>query len=181
MSDRTQTATLGAGCFWCLEAVLQPLRGIKTVVSGYSGGKEANPSYREVCYGKTDHAEVVQITFDPDEISFRDLLFIFFSTHDPTTLNRQGADVGRHYRSTIMVHNDDQRQVADAVVRELTDENVFENPIVTEIVPFDAFYQAEDAHQDYFNSNPNQPYCQAVIAPKVAKLRRHFLDKLSTP
>ena len=173
-----ETATLGAGCFWCVEAVMQSLRGVESVVSGYSGGKVKDPTYREVCYGRTGHAEVVQITFDSAEISFRELLFIFFATHDPTTLNRQGADKGTQYRSIIFYHDEEQRVTAEAVIAELTGDNTFDAPIVTELSPFEAFYVAEDHHQDYFYSNQNKPYCQAVIAPKVAKLRKHYLDRL---
>lgn len=179
--NNLETATLGGGCFWCVEAVMQQLRGVETVVSGYSGGTVEDPSYREVCYGKTGHAEVVQITFDPSEITYRDLLFIFFSTHNPTTRNQQGADVGTQYRSIILHHSTEQKETAESVVGELEKEKVFDKPIVTEIVPFSAFYRAEAHHQDYFASNTNKPYCQAVIAPKVAKLRRRFLDKLSVP
>ena len=172
------TAIFAGGCFWCVEAVVQSLRGVKRVVSGYSGGTVKDPTYREVCYGGTGHAEVVQITFDPVEISFRDLLFIFFATHDPTTLNRQGADVGSQYRSVILYHHDEQRATAKTVIAELTEDNIFGAPIVTELAPLNVFYPAEDYHQDYFTANQNQPYCQAVIAPKVAKLRKHYLDRL---
>ena len=157
---------------------MQSLRGVERVESGYSGGNVQDPTYREVCYGRTGHAEVVQISFDPSEISFRDLLVIFFSTHDPTTLHRQGADVGTQYRSVVFYHNDAQRETAEAVIAELEEENIFDGPIVTELAPLDVFYPAEDDHQDYFNTNQNQPYCQAVIAPKVAKLRKDYLDRL---
>ncbi|MDX1440219.1 MAG: peptide-methionine (S)-S-oxide reductase MsrA [Rubricoccaceae bacterium] len=176
--QKTEIATLGGGCFWCLEAVFEPLRGVKSVVSGYSGGSVKNPTYREVCYGSTGHAEVVQIMFDPSEISYRDLLFVFFSLHDPTTRNRQGADIGTQYRSIVLYHDEEQRATAEDVVASLVSDRVFDRPIVTEIVPFSAFYEAESHHQNYFASNPNKPYCQAVIAPKVARLRRHYLDKL---
>ena len=176
--QKTEIATLGGGCFWCLEAVFEPLRGVKSVVSGYSGGSVKNPTYREVCYGSTGHAEVVQIMFDPSEISYRDLLFVFFSLHDPTTRNRQGADIGTQYRSIVLYHDEEQRVAAEDVVASLVSDRVFDRPIVTEIVPFSAFYEAESHHQNYFASNPNKPYCQAVIAPKVARLRRHYLDKL---
>ncbi len=172
------TATLGAGCFWCVEAVMQSLRGVERVVSGYAGGNVKDPTYREVCYGRTGHAEVVQIMFDPTEISFRDLLIIFFATHDPTTVNRQGADTGTQYRSVIFYHDEEQHITAKGVIAELTEDNVFGAPIVTELAPIDVFYPAEDHHQDYFNANQNQPYCQAVIAPKVAKLRKQYLDRL---
>lgn len=177
-SEMRETATIGGGCFWCVEAVMLSLRGVERVVSGYSGGKVKDPSYREVCHGQTGHAEVVQITFDSAELSFRDLLFIFFSTHDPTTLNRQGGDSGTQYRSVIFYHNDEQRATAEAVIAELTEDNIFDRAIVTELVPLDVFYPAEDYHQDYFNANQNQPYCQAVIAPKVAKLRTTYLNRL---
>lgn len=173
-----QTATLGGGCFWCVEAVMQPLRGVRRLVSGYAGGRVPNPTYREVCSGRTGHAEVVQVTFDPAEIPYRDLLRLFFATHDPTTPNRQGADVGTQYRSIILYHDDAQRQAAEEVIAELEAKAIFEDPIVTEVKPLEAFYEAEEHHQDYFRRNPLQPYCQAVIAPKVAKLRREHLDRL---
>ena len=175
-----QTITLGGGCFWCVEAVMQPLRGVQRVVSGYAGGTVKNPSYREVCGGRTGHAEVVQVTFEPDAISLRDLLTVFFATHDPTTLNRQGADVGTQYRSVVFYHDDAQRRIAEEVVADLEAQAVFDDPIVTELAPLETFYPAEEVHRDYFNRNPDQPYCQAVIAPKVAKLRRQFLDRLAT-
>jgi len=177
-TNMRETATLGSGCFWCVEAIMQSLRGVERVESGYSGGTVKDPTYREVCYGRTGHAEVVQITFDPSEISFRDLLFIFFSTHDPTTLNRQGADVGTQYRSVVFYHDDAQRTTAEAVIAELEEENIFGGSIVTELVPLDVFYRAEAYHQDYFLNNAEKPYCQAIIAPKVAKLRKQFLDRL---
>ena len=177
-TNMRETATLGSGCFWCVEAVMQSLRGVERVESGYSGGNVKDPTYREVCSGRTGHAEVVQITFDPSEIGFRDLLFIFFSTHDPTTLNRQGADMGTQYRSVVFYHNDTQRTIAEAVIAELEEENIFGAPIVTELAPLDVFYPAEDHHQDYFLNNAEKPYCQAIIAPKVAKLRKQYLDKL---
>ncbi|MEM1042321.1 MAG: peptide-methionine (S)-S-oxide reductase MsrA [Bacteroidota bacterium] len=173
-----QTATIGGGCFWCVEAVMQPLKGVERVVSGYSGGKGANPSYREICGGRTGHAEVVQVHFDPDVISYRDLLYVFLATHDPTTLNRQGADTGTQYRSVIFYADDEQHRVADEVIADLTQRQIFDRGIVTEVSPLGPFYEAEDYHQDYFRQNPGQPYCQAVIAPKVAKLRRHYLDRL---
>ena len=174
------TITLGGGCFWCVEAVMQPLRGVRRVVSGYAGGHVADPSYREVCGGRTGHAEVVQVTFEPDAIPLRDLLTVFFATHDPTTLNRQGADVGTQYRSVVFYHDDAQRRIAEEVVADLEAQAVFDDPIVTELAPLETFYPAEEVHRDYFNRNPDQPYCQAVIAPKVAKLRRQFLDRLAT-
>ncbi len=176
---RTETATLGGGCFWCVEAVLQPLRGVKEVVSGYAGGHVPNPTYREVCAGRTGHAEVVQVAFDPDAIAYADLLRVFFATHDPTTPNRQGADVGTQYRSVVFYHDDAQRAAAEAVIAELEAEGVFDAPIVTEVAPLDTFYPAEAYHQDYYRANPDKPYCQAVIAPKVAKLRARYFDKLT--
>ncbi len=172
------TATLGGGCFWCVEAVMQPLRGVERVVSGYTGGKVKNPSYREVCGGRTGHAEVVQVHFDPEVVSFRDLLYVFFATHDPTTLNRQGADTGTQYRSAIFYADDEQKRVAEEVIADLTKQQIFDSGIVTEVAPLGEFYEAEAHHQDYFRQNPGQPYCQAVIAPKVSKLRRHYLDRL---
>ncbi len=175
----SQTIVLGGGCFWCTEAVLKPLKGVTQVVSGYANGQVPNPTYREVCSGRTGHAEVVEVTFDPDEISLHDLLVVFMTTHDPTTLNRQGADRGTQYRSGIYVDSDEQHQAAEAVVQELTDDGVFSDAIVTEIEPLDTFYPAEDYHQDYYARNPAQPYCQAVIAPKVSKLRAHYLDRLA--
>ena len=178
MAD-SQTITLGGGCFWCVEAVLKPLRGVTRVVSGYANGTVPYPTYQQVCTGQTGHNEVVQVTFDPDVISLHDLLGVFFATHDPTTLNRQGADRGTQYRSGVYYSDDAQREAAEAVVRELEEDGVFDDPIVTEIVPLEAFYPAEDYHQDYFANNPNQPYCAAVIAPKVAKLRRHYMEKLA--
>lgn len=177
--SQTETATLGGGCFWCVEAVLEKLRGVHDVTSGYAGGHVKDPGYREVCYGNTGHAEVVRVTFDPEAISYEDILNVFFATHDPTTLNRQGADRGTQYRSTIMYESEEQRETAQRVVRELTEQGVFPDPIVTEIVPLDVFYEAEAAHQDYYRNNAAAPYCQAVIAPKVAKLRAHYMEKLA--
>ena len=174
----TQLATLAGGCFWCLEAVFEQLRGVKKVVSGYSGGDVPNPSYEAVCTGTTGHAEVVQVTFDPDELSYRDLLGVFFTLHDPTTLDRQGGDVGTQYRSAIFYHDEEQRRAAEEVVRELEAEHVFDEPIVTKIEPLQAFYPAEEYHREYYRRNANQPYCRAVIAPKVAKLRSKYLEKL---
>ncbi|HLT46420.1 MAG TPA: peptide-methionine (S)-S-oxide reductase MsrA [Rubricoccaceae bacterium] len=178
MSARTETATFGGGCFWCVEAVMLPLRGVRRVTSGYAGGRVKNPTYREVCSGRTGHAEVVQVEYDPGEVSYRDLLFVFFATHDPTTRDRQGADVGTQYRSVVLYHDEAQRAEAEAVIAELAAEGVFDAPIVTEVAPLEAFYPAEEYHQDYFRRNPEAPYCQAVIAPKVAKLRRQYLDRL---
>jgi len=178
MNANHQIATLAGGCFWCLEAVFDELNGIVSVESGYSGGRIDNPSYQAVCTGMTGHAEVVQVTFDPSVISFRDILRVFFTIHDPTTLNRQGADVGTQYRSAIFVHDDSQRADADAVIRELTEAKLWPNPIVTEVAKFDKFYIAEDYHQEYFVNNPRQPYCMAVVAPKVVKFRKHFTERL---
>lgn len=172
-----QTATLGGGCFWCMEAVYDALRGVVDVVSGYAGGHAANPSYEQVCTGKTGHAEVIQITFD-DTITFKEILEIFFTVHDPTTLNRQGADVGAQYRSVIFYHSPEQRATAEQVIAELTAARLWPSPIVTEIAPFVAFYPAEDYHQQYFSRNPNQGYCAMVVAPKVAKFRKRFVDRL---
>ena len=174
----TELATLAGGCFWCLEAVFEQLRGVTKVTSGYAGGHVPNPSYEAVCTGTTGHAEVVQVTFNPDELSFHDLLGVFFTLHDPTTLDRQGGDVGTQYRSAIFYHDDAQRRTAEEVVRELEAEHVFDEPIVTKIEPLQAFYPAEEYHREYYRRNPNQPYCRAVIAPKVAKLRTKYLEKL---
>ena len=179
--SKFEVTTLGGGCFWCIEAVFSPLKGIEKLVSGYAGGQVQNPTYKEVCSGETGHAEVVQITFDPEIIPFEDVLEIFFAMHDPTTLNRQGADVGTQYRSTIMYHDEQQRETAEAVVRRLTEEDVFGDPIVTKIEPLDVFYPAEDYHQDYFANNTYQPYCMAVIAPKVLKLREKYAERLAAP
>jgi len=170
----TETATLGGGCFWCLEAVYRELRGVTKVVSGYSGGHVPNPSYREVCSGTTGHAEVVQVEFDPATIAYRDLLEVFFTIHDPTTLNRQGNDVGPQYRSVIFYHSPQQRQTAEALIAQLEAERVWPNPIVTELQPFERFYPAEDYHQRYYELNSGQPYCQLVVAPKLAKFRAKF-------
>ena len=175
----TQSIVLGGGCFWCTEAVLKPLKGVQSVVSGYAQGHVPNPTYREVCSGRTGHNEVVQVTFDPDALSLHDLLVVFMTTHDPTTLNRQGADRGTQYRSGIYTSSDAQRDAAQAVVDELTEAGTFADPIVTEVEPLDTFYPAEDYHQDYYARNPAQPYCQAVIAPKVSKLRARYLDRLA--
>jgi peptide-methionine (S)-S-oxide reductase len=174
----TELATLAGGCFWCLEAVFEQLRGVTKVASGYAGGHVPNPSYEAVCTGTTGHAEVVQVAFDPDEISFRDLLGVFFTLHDPTTLDRQGGDVGTQYRSAVFYHDDAQRRTAEEVVRELEAEHAFDDPIVTKIEPLDAFYPAEEYHREYYRRNPNQPYCRAVITPKVAKLRSKYLARL---
>ena len=174
-----EVATLAGGCFWCMEAVFLPLRGVEKVVSGYTGGTVKDPTYREVCGGTTGHAEAVEVTFDPSVIPYADLLEIFFALHDPTTKNRQGADVGTQYRSAIFYHSAAQKETAEAVIRSLESEKIFPAPIVTEVVPAQAFYPAEDYHQNYFVENPNQPYCQAVISPKVAKLRKKYAERLA--
>jgi len=176
-----ETATLAGGCFWCLEAAFQDLKGVEKVQSGYAGGHVANPSYEQVCTGTTGHAEVVQITFDPTVVSFDDLLHVFFTIHDPTTLNRQGEDVGTQYRSAIFYHTPEQKATAERVIRELEAEKVWDDPVVTELKPLDAFYPAEQYHRDYYRRNPNQGYCRAVIAPKVAKVRKLYFDKLKQP
>lgn len=173
-----EVITLGGGCFWCTEAVFTSLRGVVKVESGYSGGTVANPSYQQVCTGTTGHAEVVQVTFDPAVISLREVLEVFFTTHDPTTLNRQGGDTGTQYRSVVFYHTPEQKATAEAVIRELTAANLWRNKVVTELTPFSGFYKAEDYHQEYFANNPGQPYCQVVIAPKVAKFREHYREKL---
>ncbi|MCK6576512.1 MAG: peptide-methionine (S)-S-oxide reductase MsrA [Anaerolineae bacterium] len=175
---RIETATLAGGCFWCLEAVYDQLRGATDVVSGYMGGHVPNPSYELVCTGTSGHAEVVQVQYDADAISFRDLLNVFFTIHDPTTLNRQGADVGTQYRSAIFYHSADQKAAADAVIAELTAARLWRDPIVTEVTPAAAFYAAEEYHQEYFARNPAQGYCRVVVAPKVAKFRKAFLEQL---
>ncbi|MDQ3129981.1 MAG: peptide-methionine (S)-S-oxide reductase MsrA [Acidobacteriota bacterium] len=173
-----ETATLAAGCFWCIEAVFDDLKGVEDVVSGYSGGHTSNPNYREVCSETTGHAEVVQIKFVPNEITFKEVLQVFFTVHDPTTLNRQGNDVGSSYRSAIFYHSDEQKRIAEEVIKEVTGEAVYDNPIVTEVTKFDKFYPAEDYHQEYFANNPTQPYCAAVVAPKVSKFRQKYTSKL---
>lgn len=178
MAAGLQQATLAGGCFWCLEAVYVELAGVSKVVSGYMGGSVRNPSYRQVCGGNTGHAEVVQITYDSDVVSYRQLLEIFFTIHDPTTLNRQGADVGTQYRSAIFYHDEEQRRVANEVIAELSAQKLWHSPIVTQVAPLDVFYPAEDYHQDYFANNPMQPYCQVVVAPKVAKFRKHYFAQL---
>ncbi len=174
----TETAILGGGCFWCLEAVFDDLQGVLSVESGYSGGHVPNPTYQQVCSETTGHAEVVRVTFDPQVITYRDLLNIFFAIHDPTTLNRQGNDVGTSYRSVIFYMDETQEQTAEEVIREITAARLWPNPIVTEVTKFDAFYMAEDYHQEYFAKNPYQPYCMVVVAPKVAKFRKQFTDRL---
>jgi peptide-methionine (S)-S-oxide reductase len=178
MNANLQTATLAGGCFWCLEAVYDELKGVHSVESGYAGGHVDNPSYRAVCSGTTGHAEVVQVRFDPNVVSYRDLLNVFFTIHDPTTLNRQGADIGTQYRSAIFYHDEEQKTIAEEVIRDLNAQKIWDNPIVTEVTTFDKFYVAEDYHQEYFARNPYQPYCQVVVAPKVSKFRKHFLEML---
>jgi len=174
----TEIATLGGGCFWCLEAVYLDLKGVEKVESGYSGGFVPSPSYQLVCTGLTGHAEIVQVTFDPKVISFKDLLEVFFTIHDPTTPNRQGNDVGSQYRSVIFFHSEEQKAIAEQAIREVTAAGIWTKPVVTEVKPFKAFYKAEDYHQDYFANNPNQPYCQVIIAPKVAKFRKQYFERL---
>jgi len=173
-----EVATLAGGCFWCLEAVFDDVKGVEQVDSGYSGGNVPNPTYRQVCTGTTGHAEVVQITFDPQLISFKELLQLFFTVHDPTTLNRQGPDVGTQYRSAIFYHTPAQKAIAEQVIKEMTAAQIWPSPIVTEVTPFSAFYKAEDYHQEYFKFNGEQPYCRAVVAPKVAKFRKQFRERL---
>lgn len=175
---QAEVATLAGGCFWCLEAAFGLLRGVERVQSGYAGGTVPNPTYEHVCTGDTGHAEVVQITFDPAVITYNDLLHVFFTVHDPTTMNRQGADVGTQYRSAIYYHSAAQKTEAERVIKELTAEKVWDDPIVTELKPLDKFYAAEEYHRDYYRRNPNQGYCQAVIAPKVAKVRKKYFDRL---
>lgn len=176
--NKLKKATFGAGCFWCTEAVFQRLKGVEKVVPGYSGGRRENPTYDQVCSGATGHAEVVQVTYEPEVISFEVLLEVFWKTHDPTTLNRQGADVGTQYRSVIFYHDDQQKELAEKYKNKLNEEKVFDNPIVTEISPIENFYDAEKTHQDYYNNNPAQPYCSFVITPKVEKLKKVFAEKL---
>ncbi|HEY3311552.1 MAG TPA: peptide-methionine (S)-S-oxide reductase MsrA [Anaerolineales bacterium] len=173
-----ETATLAGGCFWCLEAVFDELKGVNTVESGYSGGHLANPTYQQVCNDSTGHAETVQVSFDPEVISYEDILKVFFAIHDPTTLNRQGNDVGTSYRSAIFYHDEAQKATAEKVIKELESDHLWPDPIVTELTRFDKFYMAEDYHQEYFANNPNQPYCRVVVAPKVAKFRKHFFERL---
>ncbi|HEX3150497.1 MAG TPA: peptide-methionine (S)-S-oxide reductase MsrA [Gemmataceae bacterium] len=173
-----ETATLGGGCFWCLEAVFENLRGVLAVVSGYTAGQTSDPIYRDVCSGTTGHAEVVQVTFDPRVVSFADILDIFFSIHDPTTLNRQGNDVGTQYRSGIYYHSPEQKEIAEAKIAQLNATQLFNAPIVSEVKPATRFYRAEDYHQGYFRAHPEQGYCQFVVSPKVAKFRKQFVDRL---
>jgi peptide-methionine (S)-S-oxide reductase len=177
-ANRTETATLGGGCFWCLEAAFEQLKGVHSVISGYAGGASRNPTYEQVCSGTTGHAEVVQVTYDPDVIGFGDLLEVFFTIHDPTTLNRQGADVGTQYRSVIFAHDDSQLQVAEQTVERLEQEGIWSSPIVTEVTSLPEFFPAEAYHHQYFRRNSGQPYCRAVIEPKLAKLRQKHLNRL---
>ena len=177
-SSTGQVATLAGGCFWCLEVVFDELKGVESVESGYSGGTLMNPTYAQVCAGNTGHAEVVQVTFDPEVVSYHDLLTVFFTIHDPTTLNRQGNDAGPQYRSAIFFHDDEQKRLAEEVIGEITAEKLWRDPIVTEVTAFEKFYMAEDYHQEYFKKNPWQGYCRVIIAPKVAKFRQKFVDRL---
>jgi len=177
-NGKTGIATLGGGCFWCLEAVYDQLQGVTSVESGYAGGHVSNPTYREVCNGDTGHAEVVQVRFDPDTITYDDVLRIFFAIHDPTTRDRQGSDIGPQYRSVIFHHGPEQKAAAERIIGELEAARLWADPIVTEIAPLDRFWVAEDYHQEYFERNGNQPYCQVVVAPKVAKFRKQYLDRL---
>jgi peptide-methionine (S)-S-oxide reductase len=173
-----EVATLGGGCFWCIEAVFDELKGVESVESGYCGGSVVNPTYRQVCSGTTGHAEVIKVTFDPQAVSFREILEIFFSVHDPTTLNRQGADSGTQYRSVIFYHSDEQKAIAEQVIDEINRARVFDDPVVTQVVPSEQFYVAEDYHQEYYRLNGGQPYCQFVIDPKMKKFREHFKERL---
>ena len=175
---RIEVTTLGGGCFWCTEAVFSQLKGVEEIELGYSGGNVENPSYEEISTGKTGHAEVAQISFDPAVISFKEILQIFFSTHDPTSLNRQGADIGTQYRSVVFCHDDEQKAIAEQVIKEFSDERAFDAPIVTQVEPLKTFYKAEDYHREYYKRHPEQPYCRVVIAPKIAKFRQLYLDKL---
>jgi peptide-methionine (S)-S-oxide reductase len=178
--ENSEIATLGAGCFWCVEAVFDALIGVESVESGYSGGHTEDPTYREVCGETTGHAEVVQVAFDKNVISFREILEVFFTVHNPTTLNRQGNDIGTSYRSAIFYHSDEQKIVAEETIKYFNGQDIYDNPIVTQVAPFTKFYIAEDYHQEYFANNPNQSYCAAVVAPKVAKFRQKFIAKLKT-
>lgn len=173
-----EVITLGGGCFWCVEAIFDELKGVVQVESGYSGGSVANPTYRQVCTGTTGHAEVIQVTFDPKVISLKELLQVFFTVHDPTTLNRQGPDVGTQYRSVVFYRNTEQKAVTEQVIKEVQEAKIWDDPIVTELAPFKAFYRAEDYHQEYFKLNGTQPYCRFVIAPKIAKFRQQYREKL---
>ena len=178
MNNNIETTTLGGGCYWCLEAIFQQLQGVESVASGFSGGAVENPTYKEVCTGLTGHAEVIQVTYDTSKITFAELLKVFFTMHDPTTLNRQGNDVGTQYRSAIFYHNEQQKQVAEDIIQKLNEEHVYDSPIVTQVVPFQKFYKAEDYHQNYYNNNSNQGYCRLVIQPKLEKFEKIFKDKM---
>ena len=178
--DEREVATLGGGCFWCLEAVFEQLQGVEHVVSGYAGGDVVDPSYKQVCRGNTGHAEVVQVTFDPQVITFSEILEVFFDVHDPTTLNRQGADVGPQYRSAIFYHDQRQKEIAEEMIEDLDEQGLWDSPIVTEVAPLEAFYEAEEYHQEYYQENPRQPYCRAVITPKVTKFRKQHGHRLKT-
>ena len=178
MEKELKKATLGGGCFWCTEAVYKELKGVVDVVPGYSGGNIKNPAYREVCTGRTGHAEVVQISYNPEVVSYKEILEVFFMTHDPTTLNRQGNDVGTQYRSAVFYHDEYQKETAEEVIRYFEKENIYNQPIVTEVAPFETFYKAEDYHKDYFERNEDQPYCQFIVAPKVAKFKKIFKNKM---
>lgn len=173
-----QKATFGAGCFWCTEAIFQTVNGVIQVTSGYTGGKTANPTYMEICNGGTGHAEAIEIEFDADVVSYNELLLFFFKTHNPTTINRQGNDIGTQYRSVIFYHTDEQRQQAGAMIQKLTAEQVFDKPIVTQVLPAETFYRAEDYHQNYFIDNTMKPYCMAVIQPKLNKFIKEFVEKI---
>jgi len=177
-TGKMELATFGSGCFWCTEAIFEKVKGVESVVSGYSGGKVKNPTYKEVCSGNTGHAEVVQVTYNPEIIAYKDLLEIFWKMHDPTTLNRQGADVGTQYRSVIFYHTDKQKETAETYKKKLDEANIFKKPIVTEITPFESFYKADDYHQEYYENNKFQPYCSFVITPKMEKFKKVFKDKL---
>ncbi len=178
LEDGKEVATLAGGCFWCTEAIFKELRGVERVESGYTGGKVANPTYEQVSTGTTGHAETIQITFDPKVVSFKELLEVFFVTHDPTTLNQQGADIGTQYRSAVFYHSKEQKKIAEEVIKSFTDQKVYANPIVTKLEPFKTFYKAEEYHQNYYERNPDKGYCRIVIEPKVLKFRKHFIDKL---
>ena len=178
MDEQVKVATLAGGCFWCLEAVFEQVRGVESVTSGYAGGHVSKPTYEQVCMGITGHAEVTQVVFHPDLVSYRELLEIFFSIHDPTTLNRQGPDIGTQYRSAIFFHDEEQKETAEELIAELTKSQIWDRSIVTEVAPLTNFYPAEDYHREYYRRNSRQPYCQAIISPKVAKFRKQHLDKL---
>lgn len=181
MAGRKETATIGGGCFWCIDAVLSELAGVERAECGYAGGTVPNPTYEQVCSGRTGHAEVVQVAFDPTVLSFKDLLRVFFTIHDPTTLNRQGADVGTNYRSVIFYHNDEQKSQVYEVIHDITAAGLWNRPIVTQLEPLKAFYKAEQYHQEYFKNNARQPYCQMIIAPKVRKFREHYKQMFNVP